>query len=107
MTILSNLLHCTFDHNSHCYKCNLRTLLKTPILVPLRQINAAVKAAYPNVTILYWDDMLDPWHLHAPDSDQDNLQAQHYGREDSTLDTAMQLVTDKSTVWLNWFYDWP
>lgn len=87
--------------------CATCFIIKTPTLISYHQINSAVKAAYPNVTILYWDDMVDPFHLHAPDSDQDNLQAQHYGREDKTLDTAMQLVTDKSTVWLNWFYDWP
>eukprot|EP01051_Picozoa_sp_SAG22_P006614 SAG22_NODE_438_length_10500_cov_13.037496_2_plen_108_part_00 len=51
--------------------------------------------------------MLNPMHLHGKSSDQDNLQAQHYGREDGTLDTAMQLVEDKSIIWLNWFYDWP
>lgn len=51
--------------------------------------------------------MLNPGHLHGKGSDQDNLQAQHYGREDGTLDSGMQLVEDKSIIWLNWFYDWP
>ena len=51
--------------------------------------------------------MMNPMHLHGRTSDQDNLQAQHYGREDGTLDTAMKLVEDKYVIWLNWFYDWP
>jgi hypothetical protein len=53
-----------------------------------------VKAAHPNITIFYWDDMLDPWHLHAPDSDQDNLQAQHYGREDGVSQMSLISLND-------------
>ena len=71
----------------------------------INRITAGIKQKFPNITLLFWDDMLDPWHLGA--GDQDNLQAQHYGREDGTLQTAMHLVTDKSIVWLNWFYDYP
>eukprot|EP00039_Didymoeca_costata_P021443 m.344545 g.344545 ORF g.344545 m.344545 type:complete len:830 (+) comp24646_c0_seq1:87-2576(+) len=77
------------------------------LALSLNTINKRVDEVYPNVTILYWDDMLNPWHLHASESDQDCLQAQFYGREDGTLDTAVTLVEDKSTVFLNWFYDWP
>jgi hypothetical protein len=39
-------------------------------------------------------------HLHANSSDQDNLQAQHFGREDLTLDTAMELVQDTDVIWV-------
>lgn len=73
----------------------------------INRISKAVKEVHPNVTLLIWDDMLNPFHLHAPGSDQDDLQAQHYGREDGTLDGAMQLVEDTDIVWLNWFYDYP
>ena len=73
----------------------------------INQIVKAIKQVHPNITILFWDDMLDPWHLHDPQSDQDNFQAQHFGREDGTLDNAMALVEDKDIVWLNWFYDYP
>ena len=57
------------------------------------------KAGYTDVRPVFWDDMLNPMHLHGKTSDQDNLQAQHYGREDGTLDTAMKLVEDKSIIW--------
>ena len=57
------------------------------------------KAGYTDVRPVFWDDMLNPMHLHGKTSDQDNLQAQHYGREDGTLDTAMRLVEDKSIIW--------
>lgn len=70
----------------------------------INKITSAIKERYPNITILFWDDLLDPYHLHAQNSDQDNLQAQHYGREDGTLDHAMELVNDKTIIWLNWFY---
>jgi hypothetical protein len=73
----------------------------------INRIAAAVKAAHPAVRLVFWDDMLNPWHLHGSLSDQDNLQAQHYGREDGTLDHAMPLVEDRTIIWLNWFYDWP
>ena len=62
-------------------------------------------AGHTEVVPLFWDDMLNPYHLHGATSDQDNLQAQHYAREDKTLDTAMSLVTHKDIVWLNWFYE--
>lgn len=57
------------------------------------------KAGHTKVRPVFWDDMLNPMHLHGRTSDQDNLQAQHYGREDGTLDTAMELVEDKSIIW--------
>ena len=38
------------------------------------------KAGYTDVRPVFWDDMLNPMHLHGKTSDQDNLQAQHYGR---------------------------
>ena len=38
------------------------------------------KAGYTDVRPVFWDDMLNPMHLHGETSDQDNLQAQHYGR---------------------------
>lgn len=74
----------------------------------INKIVAGIRAAgHTEVAPVFWDDMLNPYHLHGEGSDQDNLQAQHYGREDKTLDTAMQLVEDKDIIWLNWFYDWP
>lgn len=73
----------------------------------INRLVTRIKSRYPNISIMLWDDMLNAEHLHGPSSDQDNLQAQHYGREDGTLDTAMKLVNDTSIIWLNWFYDWP
>ena len=33
-----------------------------------------------DVRPVFWDALLHPMHLHGETSDQDNLQAQHYGR---------------------------
>ena len=35
------------------------------------------------------------------------MQAEWYGREDFTLETAINSLQDKSTVLLPWFYSWP
>ena len=74
----------------------------------INRLVGAVNARYPKLKIIFWDDMLNPYHLHAPGSDQDNLQAQRYAREDGTLDTAIDLVEYNDTIiWLNWFYTYP
>ena len=48
-------------------------------------------------------------HLHASGSDQDDLQAQCYGREDGTLDKALPLIDphEHKLILLDWFYTWP
>jgi hypothetical protein len=76
----------------------------------MNRIVRGLHTAHPEVRVLFWDDMLNPWHLHASDADQDDLQAQWYGREDKTLDTALALVMPEdrsSVVWLDWFYSYP
>jgi hypothetical protein len=47
----------------------------------------------------------NPWQLYV--GDQDNMQAEWYGREDFSLEIAINNLKDKSTVLLPWFYSWP
>lgn len=68
----------------------------------MNAVTAMAKRAMPGVTVLFWDDMLNPWQLYK--GDEDNLQAQWYSREDRTLDSALELIDDKDIVWIPWFY---
>ena len=71
----------------------------------INNLTAIITAKQPGILPIVYDDMFNPWQLYV--GDQDNMQAEWYGREDYTLETAIEYLQDKSTVLLPWFYSWP
>lgn len=71
----------------------------------INNLTSIITAAQPGILPVVYDDMFNPWQLYV--GDQDNMQAEWYGREDYTLETAIEHLQDKSTVLLPWFYSWP
>ena len=71
----------------------------------INNLTSIITTKQPGITPFVYDDMFNPWQLYV--GDQDNMQAEWYGREDYTLETAINQLQDKSTVLLPWFYSWP
>lgn len=71
----------------------------------INNLTSIITAKQPGILPVVYDDMFNPWQLYV--GDQDNMQAEWYGREDYTLQTAIEYLQDKSTILLPWFYSWP
>jgi len=75
------------------------------LMQSINRLTSIITAKQPGITPFVYDDMFNPWQLYV--GDQDNMQAEWYGREDYTLETAIEYLDDKTTVLLPWFYSWP